>query len=181
VPLMAALPSPPSDTAGSCQEPTFTGPLPNRGSRPIADLRFRQRRRRPMPQTRHSMRGARRTVSVGWFADLRWGVSGIAWLQGSKVVRRLRGRLRTNRRRGDRLPCPLLRFAVDNCRMLYNAAQTANGSCFQKVLPYQHARQSAWRGFPGPPSTCNALTFTEEARRRSIYWLASWLAQNLHL
>ena len=32
-----------------------------------------------------------------------------------------------------------------------------------------------------PPSTCDALTFAEEARRRSIYWLASWLAQNSHL
>ena len=27
----------------------------------------------------------------------------------------------------------------------------------------------------------NALTFIEGARRRSIYWLASWLAQNAHL
>jgi hypothetical protein len=27
----------------------------------------------------------------------------------------------------------------------------------------------------------NALTLTEETRRRSIYWLASWLAQNAHL
>jgi DNA invertase Pin-like site-specific DNA recombinase len=44
------------------------------------------------------------------------------------------------------------------------------------ALPGQHGA-----GFAVPPSTCNALTFTEEARRRSIYWLASWLAQKSHL
>ena len=62
-----------------------------------------------------------------------------------------------------------------------NDAQAANGSFFQKLLLHRLAWRSAWRGFPGPPSTCNALTFTGEARRRSIYWLASWLAQNSHL
>ena len=38
-------------------------------------------------------------------------------------------------------------------------------------------------GDPGNPRhpTCNALAFSEEARWCSIYWLASWLAQNSHL
>lgn len=89
--------------------------------------------------------------------------------------------MRTNRGRGDRPALSLFRFAIATCGMLHNVHKPQTGSCFQKLLLHQLARQSAWRGFRGPPSTCNALMFTEAARRRFIYWLASSLAQNSHL
>jgi len=76
---------------------------------------------------------------------------------------------------------PLLRFAIDACLRLYTVRKAQTDPCFKKLLLHQLARQSAWRESAGPPSTCNALMFAEEARRRSIYWPASWLAQNAHL
>ncbi len=53
-PLMAAARVAAGVTSLTCQEPTFTGPLPNRRSRPTAVTRLRPRRCRPMPHCRHS-------------------------------------------------------------------------------------------------------------------------------
>jgi hypothetical protein len=86
------------------------------------------------------------------------------------------------RRGGTGLPFPLL-----GSPSIPAACSTTVRKNRKRVLVSRSSFCSGLRGgqhgagLPRPPSTRNALTFTEEARRRSIYWLASWLAQNSHL
>ena len=84
-------------------------------------------------------------------------------------------------RRGDRpapRPLPVRHRCLPHA---LHGAQAANESLFPEAPSAPACAAVSMARFPGPPSAYNALTFTEEARRRSTYWLASWLAQNSHL